>query len=183
MLRTRPCRQFFFEQYQQLDEELFSPNRAVFPADRFNYTSFSSAVASVRSKLHAPLDADPVALVPLADAVRAAWTGHACALAWCSSSSLYMIAAAIRMPWWLLCHVHSCPGSMDEQHMRFVRGFHLPLHAARCACAVQAADRLSSCVHLQLAGAVRAARQPGVSSMPPAPVERSIQQHVDHVLA
>jgi hypothetical protein len=63
------CRQFFFEQYQQLDEELFSPNRTVFPADRFNYTSFSWAVASVRSKLHAPLDADPVALVPLADAV------------------------------------------------------------------------------------------------------------------
>jgi hypothetical protein len=65
-----PCRQFFFEQYQMLDEQLFSPNRAVFPAERFSYSSFSWAVASVRSKLHAPLDADPVALVPLADAVR-----------------------------------------------------------------------------------------------------------------
>jgi hypothetical protein len=53
-----------------LDEQLFSPNRAVFPAERFSYSSFSWAVASVRSKLHAPLDADPVALVPLADAVR-----------------------------------------------------------------------------------------------------------------
>jgi hypothetical protein len=90
------CRQFFFEQYQQLDEELFSPNRAVFPADRFSYTSFSWAVASVRSKLHAPLDADPVALVPLADAVSAAWTSDACALMGCCSS-LCMIAATIRM--------------------------------------------------------------------------------------
>jgi hypothetical protein len=53
-----------------LDEQLFSPNRAVFPADRFNYSNFSWAVASVRSKLHAPLDVDPVALVPVADAVR-----------------------------------------------------------------------------------------------------------------
>jgi hypothetical protein len=77
---TCPCRQFFFEQYQQLDEELFSPNRAAFPADRFNYTSFAWAVASVRSKLHAPLDADPVALVPLADAVSAAWATSASGL-------------------------------------------------------------------------------------------------------
>eukprot|EP00882_Tetradesmus_deserticola_P024104 GHRQ01026330.1.p1 GENE.GHRQ01026330.1~~GHRQ01026330.1.p1 ORF type:complete len:451 (+),score=161.10 GHRQ01026330.1:119-1471(+) len=72
-------KQFFSEQYQQLNEELFSPNRAAFPADRVNRTSFSWAVASVRSKLHAPLDADPVALVPLADALphrrnaNAAW--------------------------------------------------------------------------------------------------------------
>lgn len=62
-------RQFFSEQYQLLDQQLFSKNRSVFPADVFNYNSFVWAVASVRSKLHAPLDSDPVALVPLADSV------------------------------------------------------------------------------------------------------------------
>ncbi|WIA29476.1 hypothetical protein OEZ86_011977 [Tetradesmus obliquus] len=72
-------KQFFFEQYQSLDEQLFSPNRAAFPVERFSYGSFCWAVASVRSRLHAPLDADPVALVPLADALphrrnaNAAW--------------------------------------------------------------------------------------------------------------
>eukprot|EP00878_Enallax_costatus_P013966 GHUV01014605.1.p1 GENE.GHUV01014605.1~~GHUV01014605.1.p1 ORF type:complete len:347 (+),score=91.08 GHUV01014605.1:276-1316(+) len=64
-------KQFFSEQYQQLDEQLFSPNRSAFPADAFNYSSFVWAVATVRSKLHAPLDSDPVALVPLAD-----WLPH-----------------------------------------------------------------------------------------------------------
>lgn len=72
-----PCRQFFFEQYQSLDEQLFSPNRAAFPVERFSYGSFCWAVASVRSRLHAPLDADPVALVPLADAVRGGRGGGA----------------------------------------------------------------------------------------------------------
>eukprot|EP00879_Flechtneria_rotunda_P027161 GHRR01029036.1.p1 GENE.GHRR01029036.1~~GHRR01029036.1.p1 ORF type:complete len:413 (+),score=108.05 GHRR01029036.1:175-1413(+) len=62
-------KQFFLERFQQLDQELFSPNRAAFPLEQFSYNNFAWAVASVRSKLHAPLDVDPVALVPLADAL------------------------------------------------------------------------------------------------------------------
>lgn len=71
MLLLYPCRQFFQEQYQALDAELFSPNRSAFPAQAFNADSFAWAVATVRSKLHAPLDTDNIALVPLADAVSA----------------------------------------------------------------------------------------------------------------
>jgi hypothetical protein len=62
-------RQFFREQYEQLQASLFGPNRAAFPAEAFSYDRFAWAVATVRSRLHAPLDADPVTLVPLADAV------------------------------------------------------------------------------------------------------------------
>lgn len=64
------CRQFFQEQYQSLDAELFSSNRTAFPAQAFNADSFTWAVATVRSRLHQPLDTDNIALVPLADAVR-----------------------------------------------------------------------------------------------------------------
>jgi len=63
------CRQFFLEQFQQLDLSLFSQNRTAFPMDKFNYNNFVWAVASVRSRLHSPLDTDPVALVPVADVV------------------------------------------------------------------------------------------------------------------
>jgi hypothetical protein len=70
------CRQFFQEQYEALDASLFSTNRAVFPASTFTAEGFAWAVATVRSRLHAPLDADTVALVPLADAVR----GCACCM-------------------------------------------------------------------------------------------------------
>lgn len=64
-----PCRQFFQEQFAALDAQLFSPNRAAFPAQAFNADSFAWAVAAVRSRLHTPLDTDNIALVPLADAV------------------------------------------------------------------------------------------------------------------
>jgi hypothetical protein len=63
------CRQFFQEQYEALNASLFSPNRALFPASTFTAEGFAWAVATVRSRLHAPLDADSIALVPLADAV------------------------------------------------------------------------------------------------------------------
>lgn len=73
-----PCRQFFREQYEQLDEQLSSQNRSVFPADTFSYSNFAWAVATVRSQLHAPLDVDPVALVPLADMVSCGWRSIFC---------------------------------------------------------------------------------------------------------
>lgn len=64
------CRQFFQEQFLKLDEELFRPNRAAFPADAFTAERFAWAVATVRSRLRTPLDAGSLAIVPLADAVR-----------------------------------------------------------------------------------------------------------------
>eukprot|EP00775_Hariotina_reticulata_P010446 gene10446-10604_t len=70
-------KQFFMEQYQQLDQGLFSQNRPAFPVDKFSYSNFVWAVASVRSRLHSPLDADPVAMVPVADAVPHKRTANA----------------------------------------------------------------------------------------------------------
>lgn len=67
--RTACRRQFFREQHAQLESELFAAHRDAFPAAQYDHASFAWAVASVRSRLHAPLDAQPLALVPLADAV------------------------------------------------------------------------------------------------------------------
>lgn len=64
-----PCRQFFQEQYQQLNDQLFSCNRAAFPEGVFSYHNFVWAVATVRSRLHPPLDSEQPALVPVADLV------------------------------------------------------------------------------------------------------------------
>jgi hypothetical protein len=76
---TPTHRQFFREQYDALNAQLFSANRAAFPLDAYSYERFAWAVATVRSRLHAPLDAEPLALVPLADAVRGVvGAGRAC---------------------------------------------------------------------------------------------------------
>ena len=54
----------------ELDIELFSQHREAFPKDVFTLDAFLWAVATVRSRVHSPLDGDYVALVPLADLVR-----------------------------------------------------------------------------------------------------------------
>ncbi len=71
------CRAFFEGRYAELDAELFFKHREAFPRDVFTQDAFLWAVATVRSRVHSPLDGDYVALVPLADLVsRAHATRH-----------------------------------------------------------------------------------------------------------
>lgn len=51
---------------------MLAPNRANFPAATFSEAAFLWAVAAVRSRVHAPLEGDQLALVPLADLVSPA---------------------------------------------------------------------------------------------------------------
>lgn len=69
MTRTGCCRAFFEGRFAELDTELFSKHREAFPRDVFTLDAFLWAVATVRSRVHSPLDGDVVALVPLADLV------------------------------------------------------------------------------------------------------------------
>ena len=64
------CRAFFEGKYAELDAELFSRHREAFPRETFTLDAFLWAVATVRSRVHSPLDGDYVAMVPLADLVR-----------------------------------------------------------------------------------------------------------------
>ena len=64
------CRAFFEGRFAELDAELFSKHREAFPKDDFTLDAFLWAVATVRSRVHSPLDGEYVALVPLADLVR-----------------------------------------------------------------------------------------------------------------
>ncbi len=63
------CRAFFEGKYADLDAELFSRHREAFPRETFTLDAFLWAVATVRSRVHSPLDGDYVAMVPLADLV------------------------------------------------------------------------------------------------------------------
>jgi hypothetical protein len=69
-----PCRQFFKQQFQLLEAELFAPNRQIFTESTFTLSNFTWAVALVRSRIHTPLDGSSssgqLALVPIADLVR-----------------------------------------------------------------------------------------------------------------
>lgn len=51
---------------------MLAPNPGSFPAATFSEAAFLWAVAAVRSRVHAPLEGDQLALVPLADLVRPA---------------------------------------------------------------------------------------------------------------
>ncbi len=59
--------------FQTKYNELFGPQgvlpAAQFPRDVYTYARFEAAVATVRSRSHAPLEGDALSLVPLADAV------------------------------------------------------------------------------------------------------------------
>lgn len=75
---TRPCthRQFFQTRYEDLQQGLFAQQPALFPADVFTFDNFLWAVATVRSRAHAPLEADKIALVPLADSIPHSRSGN-----------------------------------------------------------------------------------------------------------
>ena len=64
------CRAFFEGRFAELDAELFSKHREAFPKDDFTLDAFLWAVATVRSRVHSPLEGEYVALVPLADLGR-----------------------------------------------------------------------------------------------------------------
>lgn len=69
--RTRH-RAFFQAKYEQLFGAgglLSSAAPAAFPPQAFSYENFLWGVATVRSRAHAPLEADALSLVPVADAV------------------------------------------------------------------------------------------------------------------
>jgi hypothetical protein len=65
-----PRRQFFQQTFADLEASLFSRDRGLFPAEAFTFGGFLWAAATVRSRAHAPLDGEAIALVPLADQVR-----------------------------------------------------------------------------------------------------------------
>ena len=62
-------RQFFEAKHEELDAQLFAQRRDLFPAEAYSLPAFLWAVASVRSRVHPPLDGAAVALVPVADLV------------------------------------------------------------------------------------------------------------------
>ena len=62
-------RSFFEAKHAELESQLFAPHREAFPAGAFSLEAFLWAVASVRSRVHPPLDGAAVALVPVADLV------------------------------------------------------------------------------------------------------------------
>lgn len=63
-------RAFFGGKFQEVEAAVMEADRSLFPADVFTEDAFLWAVAVVRSRVHAPLDGDQLALVPLADLVR-----------------------------------------------------------------------------------------------------------------
>jgi hypothetical protein len=63
------CRQFFEAKHAELEEQLFAAHRNAFPPHSHELDDFLWAVATVRSRVHSPLDGEDVALVPLADLV------------------------------------------------------------------------------------------------------------------
>ena len=63
-------RDFFEDQWHNLNDNLFSQAPDLFPQDSFSYDRFLWAVATLRARVHAPLQGAQVALVPLADLVR-----------------------------------------------------------------------------------------------------------------
>ena len=63
-------RAFFTGKFQEVEAAVMEADRAVFPVDVFTEAKFLWAVAVVRCRVHAPLDGDQLALVPLADLVR-----------------------------------------------------------------------------------------------------------------
>ena len=62
-------RDFFEDQWHNLNDNLFSQAPGLFPQDSFSYDRFLWAVATLRAHVHAPLQGAQVALVPLADLV------------------------------------------------------------------------------------------------------------------
>eukprot|EP00983_Pelagomonas_calceolata_P022510 708995-Pelagomonas_calceolata.AAC.1 len=73
-LGTSLRRAFFQAKYEELlgtDGLLSNQAPSAFPPQAFTYDNFLWAVATVRARAHPPLEGGAIALVPLADAVRA----------------------------------------------------------------------------------------------------------------
>lgn len=60
-------RAYFAERHAELEATLFSKQRDVFPADVFTPAAFAWAAATVRARVHAPLDGADAAIVPGVD--------------------------------------------------------------------------------------------------------------------
>ncbi len=63
-------RAFFSGKFGEVEAAVLEAHRELFPADVFAEAAFLWAVAVVRCRVHAPLEGDQLALVPLADLVR-----------------------------------------------------------------------------------------------------------------
>lgn len=74
-------RDFFEDQWQNLNDNLFSQAPDVFPQASFSYARFLWAVATLRAHVHAPLQGAQVALVPLADLVSNLFFQRCCSTA------------------------------------------------------------------------------------------------------
>jgi [ribulose-bisphosphate carboxylase]-lysine N-methyltransferase len=61
---------YFRQKYEQLATGLFAAHPDAFPGAVFSYEGFVWAVCTVRARVHAPLEGEAIALVPLADLVR-----------------------------------------------------------------------------------------------------------------
>jgi hypothetical protein len=62
-------RTYFQQRYEEVSTTLFASNPDTFLPSVFTYDAFVWAVCAVRSRVHPPLDADNIALVPFADTV------------------------------------------------------------------------------------------------------------------
>ena len=73
---SHASRQFFEQTYSELEEAVFTAAVGVFQQPAFSFRNFLWAAATVRSRSHVPLEGDNLALVPLADLVRAVRLEH-----------------------------------------------------------------------------------------------------------
>lgn len=70
-------RAFFAQRFQQLQADVFAADPSAFTSDAYTYDSFLWAVGIIRSLVHAPLEGDKIALVPLASSLTHKRTGKA----------------------------------------------------------------------------------------------------------
>lgn len=66
---TASCRDFFESTWHELKADIFDKDSKLFPANVFSFDNFLWAVATLRSRVHPPLQGKQVAMVPLADLV------------------------------------------------------------------------------------------------------------------
>ena len=64
-------RNFFSQKFLELEQQIFSKDRQIFPESSFSEEEFLRVAVLLRSRIHPPLTESNVALVPLADKV--AW--------------------------------------------------------------------------------------------------------------
>eukprot|EP01023_Acetabularia_acetabulum_P066703 TRINITY_DN9041_c0_g1_i3.p1 TRINITY_DN9041_c0_g1~~TRINITY_DN9041_c0_g1_i3.p1 ORF type:complete len:483 (-),score=67.67 TRINITY_DN9041_c0_g1_i3:370-1818(-) len=62
-------KQFFKQKFEDLQKTVFSQQRQLFPEDAFNEKNVSWSIGTIRSRVHAPLNKEKFAIVPIADMV------------------------------------------------------------------------------------------------------------------